>query len=93
MWINTLNGKTWQKPDEITIEYWNGTDWAPVANQSKTTGFAGWSNHSDSYSGNVITFDAVTTSKLRFTFKVNAYAMEINDEDHGDRSLCNGSAL
>lgn len=73
VWINTLNGKTWQKPDEITIEYWNGTDWAPVANQSKNTGFAGWSNPSDSYSGNVITFDAVTTSKLRFTFKVNAY--------------------
>lgn len=73
VWINTKSSKTWQKPDQIQVEYWNGSDWAAVENQSKNTDFAGWSDHAQPYDGEEITFNPVSTNKLRFTFSVNAY--------------------
>ena len=71
VWINTR--KTWQKPDEITIKYWNGDSFVPVENQSKATDFEGWNSDSQEYKGNEITFDVVKTNKLEFTFKINSY--------------------
>lgn len=49
-------------PSEIIVEYFNGTDWVQVANQSKTTGFTVEGTEE-------ITFDAVTTTKIRALLK------------------------
>lgn len=49
-------------PSEIIVEYFNGTDWVQVANQSKTTGFTVEGTEK-------ITFDAVTTTKIRALLK------------------------
>lgn len=49
-------------PSEIIVEYFNGTDWVQVANQSKTTGFTVEGIEK-------ITFDAVTTTKIRALLK------------------------
>jgi beta-galactosidase len=45
-------------PAAVTVSYWTGTDWAPVSNQHVT--FAGASN-----TPSTITFDPVTTTKLK----------------------------
>ena len=49
-------------PSEIVVEYFNGTDWVQVSNQSKTTGFTVEGTEE-------ITFDAVTTTKIRALLK------------------------
>jgi len=48
-------------PEDTLIQYWNGTEWADVENQSKRTGFVSGSEQ-------VITFKAVTTDRLRAQF-------------------------
>jgi hypothetical protein len=48
-------------PAYIEAQYFNGAEWVPVANQSKTTGFAAGKN--------TITFDKVRTSKIRVIMK------------------------
>ncbi|MEN8077753.1 Ig-like domain-containing protein [Clostridioides difficile] len=49
-------------PSQIIVEYFNGTDWVQVANQSKTTGFTVEGTEE-------ITFDAVNTTKIRALLK------------------------
>ena len=64
--------KTYQLPDRILISYWDeeSQSYKEVTNQSKTSGFV------NNREANTITFDPVTTTKLRFTFYVDggAYA-------------------
>lgn len=49
-------------PSEIIVEYFNGAEWVQVSNQSKTTGFTVEGTEE-------ITFDAVTTTKVRASLK------------------------
>lgn len=74
VWISEKN--TWQKPDRITVQYWDAAQSAfvDVANQSKKDHFAGWTDAAAEYNGNEITFDPVTTSKLKFNFELDAYS-------------------
>ncbi len=62
---------TWQLPDRVLISYLDEEtgEYQTVKNQSLITGFVGGIN------ANTITFDPVTTDKLRFTFYIdgNAY--------------------
>ncbi len=47
-----------QLPASVTVSYWNGSDWVPVTGQNVS--FAGTSN-----TPSTITFDPVTTTRLR----------------------------
>ena len=51
-------------PSEIIVEYWNGSEWVPVSNQSKKTGFLVDGTEE-------ITFDKITTTKIRALLKEN----------------------
>ncbi|MDO4269699.1 MAG: Ig-like domain-containing protein [Eubacteriales bacterium] len=48
-------------PSDTLIQYWNGEAWADVSNQSARNGFRGGV-------GSEITFDPITTNKIRATF-------------------------
>lgn len=74
IWIASMN--SWQTPDSITIEYWDGNAFVPVTNQSKITGFDSRADSEMEYNGEDITFEAVTTDKIRLTFAVTEYDTE-----------------
>lgn len=54
-------------PSEIIVEYWNGSEWIAISNQSKTTGFT-------EIGTEVITFDTVNTTQIRALLKENTTA-------------------
>ncbi len=81
VWINELSGKTWQKPDGIQIQYWNGSEFVNVDNPSKTSDFVGQTNGNDTtYKGNEITFTPVETSKLKVIFTINGNRYQPNKD-------------
>lgn len=78
VWISEQ--KSWQKPDRITVQYWDAqrNDFVDVANQSQKDNFVGWADAGAEYTGNEITFDPVTTSKLKFNFALDQYNSDKN---------------
>ena len=54
-------------PNQIIVEYFDGTTWVPVKNQSKTTGFTVTGTEK-------ISFDTVKTSKIRAQLKEDVSA-------------------
>ena len=61
-------------PEDTLIQYWDGTDWVDVENQSQRTGFVSGSEQ-------IITFDPVTTNKLRAQFTRGTQDTSVGKKD------------
>ena len=57
------DGKTFEKPDEYDLEYWNGGKWLPVKVKDRTPSLP------TGNTVNKISFDKIATTQLRINFK------------------------
>lgn len=54
---------TYEKPDSYDIEYWNGKEWVPISNVTKTPSLP------IGNTANTASFDMISTSRIRISFK------------------------
>jgi hypothetical protein len=69
------DGKTFEKPDEYDLEYWNGRQWLPVKVKDRTPSLP------IGNTVNKVSFDKIATTQLRINFKneEKSYAIALTE--------------